>query len=76
MWRKIGFRSLKMAEDRVKMRYRSRQERQDAIFDTPPTLGLYELTRLNEAELISHIESTAFCITVHCWMLYAGKALL
>ena len=39
MRRKIGFRSLKMAEDRVKMRSRSRQERQDAIFDIPPAFS-------------------------------------
>ena len=47
MRRQIGFRSLKMAEarrrcakDRVKKSSRSVQERQDTIFDTPPTFKL------------------------------------
>ena len=40
MRRKIGFRSLKMAEDRVEKLSRSVQERQDTILDNPPTFSL------------------------------------
>ena len=40
MRRKIGFRSLKMAEDRVKTRSRSVRMRQDVVFVTPRTFYL------------------------------------